>query len=228
MGAEHEPDWLQRFLVDSWDGTVALAEQLGTKFLELRGIPWASSMPSEADPSAFMRRALCTMRKLLSADLWIDTSGAPVLPQIPASRDEPADFSWLQCFNALIGHNATRKARYALWAMACSDPDCRDQVKSPVCVHGLYAIHRHITLGREPCVRCSDHEMYFPPPATTHSVLPSISSVSLGSVGTDAIPAPTITDAERLLDRAASSASIALYLPTFSIGADLAMASFWW
>ena len=165
------------------------------------------------------------MRKLLSADLWIDTSGAPVLPQIPASRDEPADFSWLQCFNALIGHNATRKARYALWAMACSDPDCRDQVKSPVCVHGLYAIHRHITLGLEPCVRCSDHKMYFPPPATTQSVLPSISSVSLGSVGTDAIPAPTITDAERLLDLAASSASIALYLPTFSIGADLAMAS---
>ena len=86
---------LQRFLVDSWDGTVALAEQLGTKLLELRGIPWASSMPSEADPSAFMRRALCTTRKLLSADQWIDTSGAPVLPQIPASRDEPADFSWL-------------------------------------------------------------------------------------------------------------------------------------
>jgi hypothetical protein len=83
---------LQRFLVDSWDGTVALAEQLGTKLFELRGIPWASSMPSEADPSAFMRRALCTIRMLLSADLWIDASGAPVLPQIPASREEPADF----------------------------------------------------------------------------------------------------------------------------------------
>ena len=84
------------------------------------------------------------------AGLWVDDSGNAVQRRIPARGSQSADYSWLQCFTALLGRNATRKTRYAVWAMACSDADCRDRFKSPLCVHGLYAIHRHLQLGREP------------------------------------------------------------------------------
>lgn len=111
-------------------------------------------------------RNLLRLRRLIALiasdpATFVSDVGAVVLPQIPARGSLAADFSWLQCFNALIGHCATRKARYALWAMACDNKECRDHVKSPLCVHGLYAIHRHVVLGREPCVRCFDREMYF-------------------------------------------------------------------
>jgi hypothetical protein len=109
----------QRFLVESWDGTVALAEQLGTVAIEQNGIAWASRSTFNDDTSAFMRRALAMTCRLLHAGVWVDENGVAVLPQIPAKGGLLADFSWLQCFNALIGHCATRKARYALWAMAC-------------------------------------------------------------------------------------------------------------
>ena len=173
----------QRFLVESWDGTVALAEQLGTVAIEQNGIAWASRSTFNDDTSAFMRRALAMTCRLLHAGVWVDENGVAVLPQIPAKGSLAADFSWLQCFNAPIGHCATRKARYALWAMACDNKDCRDQVKIPLCVHGLYAIHRHIVLGREPCVRCSDHEMCFAPPATTAAPALSLVSSSGATIG---------------------------------------------
>lgn len=204
----------QRFLVESWDGTVALAEQLGTSTLEQRGIQWASRCSVEDDPSAFMRRALAMTRRLLQAGLWVDKDDVPVAPHASSRSSDVAIYSWLQCFNALIGHRATRKAHYAVWAMACSDPDCRNQVKSPICVHGLYAIHRHIQLGREPCLRCSDHEMYFAPPATTES---SVMPFAASSRAAKLVPPDPISDAECLLQCAASVSSLAFQLPSFGI-----------
>lgn len=209
----------QRFLVESWNGTVALAEQLGTATLERLGVSWANNSPIEEDRSAFMRRALAMTRRLLRAGLWVDQDGAPIAPAIPSRVGQAADYSWQQCFGSLIGHRATRKARYALWAMACSDPDCRDQVKSPVCVHGLYAMHRHILLGREPCIRSTDHEMYFAPPAAV-----SASSVVSFSSSAPAAPAPppvATSNAECILRCAASVSSIALQMPSLC---DLASA----
>lgn len=212
----------QRFLVESWNGTVALAEQLGTATLERRGVLWAKRSSIEDDGSAFMRRALAMTRRLLQARCWIGKDGVPVAPAIPAIDGQSAEYSWQQCFDALIGHRATRKARYALWAMSCSDPDCRDQVKSPVCVHGLYAMHRHIQLGREPCIRCSDHEMYFAPPATTESSVARFPSAVAAAV--TASPLPT-SNAERLLQIAASVSSLALQIPSL-YGSNVGAAAF--
>jgi hypothetical protein len=209
----------QHLLKESWKGTVALAEQLGTKTLEERGMQWASSAPPEADTSAFMRRALNMTHRLLRAGLWVDEHGNSVLPQIPANATHPASFSWLQCFNSLIGHRATRKARFALWAMSCSDPECRLQLKSPICVHALYAIHRHIVLKREPCVRCSDHEMYFAPPAVSDDepVLAS-SEIAVPTEAATAVALAPLSDADRLLQCAASVSSLALQLPSYLHG----------
>jgi hypothetical protein len=227
----------QRFLAESWHGTVARAEQLGTATIEQNGMAWASANPCDADCSAFMRRALTMTRRLLLAGLWVDESGTTIQPQIPASGSRSADYSWLQCFNALLGRNATKKARYAVWAMACSNPDCRDRFKSPLCVHGLYAIHRHFELGREPCVRCFDQEMYFVPPATSAAGLMLSSSPAAASTncGSSMIPAATsangaalVSDADRLLQVAASVSSLALVLPSFDVGASAGAASSSW
>ena len=215
----------QRFLVESWDGTVALAEQLGTQTLEQRGIDWACTSSVESDTSAFMRRALTMTRRLLRAGLWVDEAGTAILPQIVARDGQSADFSWLQCFNALIGHKATRKARYALWAMSCSNADCRDQVKSPLCVHGFYAIHRHMVLGLEPCVRSFDHEMYFVPHAVSEAaVAPQSHGVALAAT----VPVQPVTDADRLLRCAASVSSLALQLPSYASAATADAAALNW
>ena len=219
----------QRLLVESWDGTVALAEQLGTNTIEKRGMSWASTSRADSDSSAFMRRALSMTRRLLHAGVWVDERGTPILPQIPGCAGQTADFSWLQCFNALIGHRATRKARVALWAMACSDPDCRDVYKSPICVHILYAIHRHMFYKREPCVRCADYEMYFVPSAVTSEDPGALASsnsvpVSADSKVVNAARAPA-SDADCLLQCAASVSSLALLLPSFYCQANAAAAS---
>ena len=44
----------QRFHVESWDGIVALCEQLGTATIESNSIDWASTSCFTADRSAFM------------------------------------------------------------------------------------------------------------------------------------------------------------------------------
>lgn len=91
-----------------------------------------------------------------------------MVPQNTARSTHPAACSWLQCFKILIGNHATRKAlTYALWAITCSDPDCCDKFNSPLCVNGLYALHRLFVLMREHCVNRVDHEMCVVlPPAT--------------------------------------------------------------
>ena len=50
-------------------------------------------------------------RRLMLAGLWVDDSGNAVQRRIPARGSQSADYSWLQCFTALLGRNATRKAR---------------------------------------------------------------------------------------------------------------------
>ena len=69
----------QQLLVESWNGTVALAEQMGTNTIEERGFAWAASSSTDADTSAFMRRALAMTRRLLQAGLWVMQDGAAVL-----------------------------------------------------------------------------------------------------------------------------------------------------
>lgn len=153
---------------------------------------------------------------LLQAGVWVDARGSPVQPQIPATRIQPADYSWMQCFNALIGRNATSKARYSLWSMACSDTECRNRFKSPLCVNGLYTLHRHVKLGREPCVRCHDQEMYFVPPAVSTPVLAATVPTSMSIP----VEVTRITDAERLVEVSASVSSLSLQLVSSAIGAS--------
>ena len=68
-------------------------------------------------------------------------------------------------------------------------------------------------------MRCSDHEMYFAPPATT--AVPALSLLSSSGATIGAAP-PVVSDADRLLRCAASVSSLALQRPSLFSGASAA------
>ena len=104
--------------------------------------------------------------------------------------------------------------------MACSDPECHIREKSPLCVYGLYAMHRHITFDREPCVRCKDYEIYCVFRLRRRRLWYSLVYL----IWPSAFRSPQ-TDAERMFEVAASISLIGFQLPAYAVGADVGYAS---
>ena len=82
-------------------------------------------------------------------------------------------------------------------------------------MHGLYTLHRHVELGREPCVRCHDQEMYFVPPAVSTPVLAATVPTSMSIP----VEVARVADAEQLVEVSASVSSLSLQLVSSAVEA---------